>query len=152
MNNDIQIDLIEIIDTLEMLTMIGDSSRSFVNMHTGQIVNLFEDDDFSDVEDEDLEDDWIPSHYASLPMREELNEYEMMEEFCYSITNRKIQENLLDAIQGKGAFGRFRTAIHCHNIEDKWYKFREACLKEIAIKFCERHGLIYHYSPRCGDH
>lgn len=54
----------------------------------------------------------------------------MMETFC-SITNKKIHENLLHAIQGKGRFGRFKTGIHCHNIEDKWYKFREERLKEI---------------------
>lgn len=152
MNKDVQVDLNEIIDALEMLSMTRDFSRSFVNMHTGRIVSLFEGEDFSDVEDEDLEGDWIPDHYASLPEREELNEYEMMETFCCSITNGKIQEDLLYAIQGKGAFGRFKTAIHCHNVENKWYKFREERLKEIAVEFCERHGLTYHYSPRCGDH
>lgn len=115
-------------------------------MDTGRIVNLLEGEDFSDVEDEDLEGDWIPDHYISLPDREELNEYEMIETFCDSITNEKIQEDLLYAIQGKGAFGRFKTAIHCHNIEDKWYKFREECLKKIAIKFCKRHNLKYHCS------
>lgn len=36
--------------------------RNIVPNHT-----LFEDEDFSDVEDEDLEGDWIPEHYVSLP-------------------------------------------------------------------------------------
>lgn len=151
MNKDIQLDLNEIVDALEMLAMTNDFSRSFVNMLTGRIVTLFEGKDFSDIEDEDLEGDWIPEHYASLPQKDELNEYEMMETFCCSITNGKIQEDLLCAIQGKGAFGRFKTAIHCHNVENKWYKFREARLKEIAIEFCERHRIMYYYSPRCDD-
>ena len=64
----------------------------------------------------------------------------------FLVRNEKIQEDLLHAIQGRGAFGRFKTAIHCHNIENKWYKFREERLKEIAMEFCERHGLTYHYS------
>jgi hypothetical protein len=153
MNKDVQVDLTEIIDAFEMITMTDDNfSRSFVDVHTGRIVTLFEGENFSDVEDEDLEGDWIPEHYASLPGKDELNEYEMMETFCYSNTNVKIQEDLLNAIQGKGAFGRFKTAIHCHNIENKWYKFREEHLKEIAIEFCEHHGLKYRYSPQCGDH
>jgi hypothetical protein len=153
MNKDVQIDLNEIVDTLEIQAMSGELfSRSFVNMHTGQIVTLFEGEDFSDVEDEDLEGDWIPEHYASLPQKDELNEYEIMETFCCSITKGKIQEDLLYAIRGKGAFGRFKTTIHCHNIEKKWYKYREESLKKIAIEFCERHGLTYHYSPRCSDH
>lgn len=152
MNKDVQVDLNEIVDTIEMLAMTGDFSRAFVNMHTGRIVTLFEGEDFSDVEDEDLEGDWIPAHYASLPEKGELNEYGMMEMFCCSITNGKIQEDLLYAIQGKGAFGRFKTAVHCHNIENQWYKFREERLKEIAIEFCERHGLTYLYSPQSGEH
>lgn len=110
MNKDVRVDLNEIVDALEMLAMTGDFSRSFVNMHTGRIVTLFEGEDFSDVEDEDLEGDWIPEHYASLPEKDELNEYEMMETFYCSIKNEKIQEDLLQAIQGKGAFGRF----NCH--------------------------------------
>ncbi len=150
-NKDIKVDLNEIIDALEMLAMVGDFSRSFVNMQTGQIVSLVEGEDFSDVEDEGFEGDWIPDHYASLPMKEDLNEYEMMEAFCGAVANRGIQDNLLCAIQGKGAFGRFKTAIHCHNIEDKWYKFREERLNEIAIDFCERLGLAYHYSCRRGE-
>jgi hypothetical protein len=118
-----------------MLTMTGEFQRSFVNMHTGRIVTLFEGEDFSDVDVEDLEGDWIPEHYASLPMKDELNEYEMMESFCNSITNGKIQEDLLYSIRGKGAFGRFKMAVHCHNIEKKWYKFQEERLKEMAIEF-----------------
>ena len=111
-NKGITVDLNEIIDTLEMLVMTSDFSRSFVNRYTGRIVSLFRGEDFSDVEGEDLEGDWIPDHYTPLPEKEELNEYEMMETFCYSIKKGKIQEDLLCAIQGKGAFGRFKTAIH----------------------------------------
>jgi hypothetical protein len=153
MNKDFQVDLNEIVDALEMIAMTDDDfSRSFVNMHTGGVVTLFAGEDFSDVEDEDLEGDWIPEHYTLLPDKDDLNEYEMMEAFCGSITNEKIQEDLLHAIQGRGAFGRFKTAIHCHNIENKWYEFQEERLKEIAIEFCELHGLTYHYSSRCSDH
>ncbi len=61
-------------------------------------------------------------------------------------------DDLLYAIQGKGAFGRFKTAIHCHHVENKWYQFREERLKEIAIEFCKYYGLTYHDSPRCDDH
>jgi hypothetical protein len=155
MNKGVQVDLNEIIDAFEMMgtsTTTGyDFSRSFVNMHTGRIVTLFEGEDFSDVEDEDLEGDCIPEHYASLPDKHDLNEYEMMEMFCCSIKNEKIQEDLFHAIQGKGAFGRFKTVIRCHNIENEWYKFRDERLKEIAIEFCKCHGLRYHYSPRFSE-
>lgn len=146
MSQDIQVELDEVINAFEMILMTDDAfSRFFVNTHTGKIVTFFEGNDFSDIED--LEEDLIPEHYIELPEKEELSEYEMMEAFCCSIKNEKIQEDLFQAIQGKGAFGRFKTAIHCHNIQNNWYKFREESLKESAIAFCERHGLMYHFSP-----
>lgn len=152
MNKNVQVDLNEVVDAFEMILMTEEAfSRSFVNMHTAHVVTLFEGEDFSDVEDEDLEGDWIPEHYVSLPGKDELNEYEMMKSFCCSIKNEKVQEDLLCAIQGKGAFGQFKTAIHCHNIENVWHKFREGCLKEIAMEFCKRHGLTYHHSSECSD-
>lgn len=65
--NNIKVDLNEIIGELEMLTMVSESSRAFVNMQTGEFIHLDEDEDFSDVEDEDLEDEWIPDHDSPPP-------------------------------------------------------------------------------------
>lgn len=143
MAENICVDLNDLISTLEMHSMTDDFSRSFVNKQSGRIVCLFEEEDFSDVEDEDLEGDLIPEHYAPIPDKEELNEYQMMERFCDLVTNEKIQDDLFVAIQGKGAFGRFNTAIRCHNIKDQWYKFRDSCIREIAVEFCKQHGLDY---------
>lgn len=71
MNKGVRVDLNEIIDAFEMIVATrGDFSRYFVNMHTGRILTLFEGDDFSDVEDEDLQDEWIPEHYVSLPQKD----------------------------------------------------------------------------------
>ncbi|MFI5342873.1 MAG: UPF0158 family protein [Chlamydiales bacterium] len=47
--------------------------------------------------------------------------------------------NLLNAIRGRGAFGRFHTTIHCYKIEDDWYQFLHESLKERAIEFCNDH-------------
>lgn len=50
MNQNVQIDLNEVIDAFEMITMTNDDfSKSFVNRHTGRIVTLFQGEDFSDV-------------------------------------------------------------------------------------------------------
>ncbi|PTY84148.1 hypothetical protein, partial [Heyndrickxia sporothermodurans] len=41
--------------------------------------------------------------YASLPSRFDINEYEMMESFCYSLPENNKQVILLNSIRGKGA-------------------------------------------------
>lgn len=121
--------------------------RSFLNRNDGQIVSLTDEEDLSDV-DEEVEDDFIPEHYLPLPEKDEINEYSIMEKFCCSIDDEKIKDKLLYAIQGKGAFGRFRTLIHNYEIEEHWYRFKHARLKEIAIEFCEFHNIPYYYTPR----
>ncbi len=45
--------------------------------------------------------------YASLPTSFDIHEYDMMERFCYSLSDQKKQDILLNAIRGKGAFRRF---------------------------------------------
>jgi hypothetical protein len=145
------VDLNELIDSLD----IGfDSLRFFVDKKTCQIVSLSDDDDFSEEEgDDELDDDSIPEHYIPLPDRWELNKYQMLEDFCFSIEDEKIQVHLLNAIRGKGAFGRFKTAIECLNIQEDWYRYEHECMKEIAIEFCLEHELPYRYNnnPRSSD-
>lgn len=139
-----KVNLNEIIDAFEMENYY---SRSFVNKMTGEVVNLMGNEDLSDV-DEDVEDEFIPEHYISLPDKWDLNKCEMMKDFCYSIDDEEMQNKLLYTIGGKGTFGRFHTAISCYNIEKEWYRFLHERLKEIAIKFCTENHLNYRYSPR----
>lgn len=138
------VDLNEVIDALDLNF---DSVRYFVNTITGQVICLTEGEDFSDIEEE-VEDDFIPDHYIPLPDNWELDKYEIMEDFCCSLEEGEIQENLLRAIRGRGAFGRFKTAIHCYGNQEDWYQFLHNSLKEIAIEFCKAHKLPYKYVPR----
>ena len=67
-----------------------------------------------------------------LPNSYDINEWSLMEEFCYTIENVKQQEILLDSIRGKGAFQRFREAIDRFVLKDQWYSFRKSALQKIA--------------------
>lgn len=135
-----KVDLNELIDMLDW-----DELDSFVDTKTGKIVTLMDEDE--EIE-EDCEEGDIPDHYISLPGKWDINKYDIMEEFCCEVEDEEMQVNLLNAIRGNGAFGRFKTAIHCYNIEDDWYQFLHESLKEIAIEFCKNNGLAYHYKPR----
>ena len=46
--------------------------------------------------------------YLSLPSKFDMNEYQIIEEFCCSVKNDKIRESLLDKIRGRGAFSRLK--------------------------------------------
>ena len=70
--------------------------------------------------------------FLPLPDKLEIHEYQIMIDFCYSIKNVELQDELLNLLHGSGAFGRFKNAIHNYNIADKWYKYRQEKLESTA--------------------
>lgn len=133
---------------IDALEMYNDHTRNFINLKTGDIVtlNFLNGDEFSDFDDEVEEgDEWIPDHYIPLPEKWDLNKYGIMSDFCDTFEDVDIYNNLMHAIRGNGAFGRFKTAIYAYGIQDDWYKFQHARLKKIAVNFCKEHNLSYRY-------
>lgn len=157
-NKNNPVDLNEFIDCLEM--SMGEL-RSYVNKQTGQIAT-FSLEEISAAEDSEWDEDECDKNYQgitayevifsdqylSLPGRWEINKYEIMRDFCDEMEDEEIQDNLLRAISGSGAFGRFHTAIHCYKLEKIWYAYLHAALKELAIKWCKANNLAYRYTPR----
>lgn len=83
------------------------------------------------------------NNYEELPTQFEINEYEMMEDFCFTLTD-KHQNILLNGIRGRGAFRRFKDTVHDLGIAEEWYRYRDECYKRIAIKWCEHNRDIEH--------
>lgn len=147
------VDINELIDAFEMDNYF---ERSFINTLTGEVINLTEGEVFSDNEnedflnEEDIDDEefeeLIPDHFLSLPDKYEINMFGMMEDFCNTVENQKIQQNLCNALGGKGSFGRFMAILHAHEIEKEWYYYLHNRLKEFSIEFCKMHNLKYHYT------
>jgi len=78
-----------------------------------------------------------------LPDKFEIHEYSIMERFCLSLSDEELQDQLLHAIRGSGAFRRFKNAIYRKEIQDDWYRFRDQALKRIAIDFLESEGIAW---------
>ena len=82
-------------------------------------------------------------HYLPLPDRFEINEYRMMERFCLSVDDDDLRDDLCDAIRGRGAFRRFKDRMQAYGIAEAWYRYRDAALREMAMAWCEAHGIAY---------
>jgi hypothetical protein len=88
----------------------------------------------------DREDD---GDYVPLPSQYDIHEYAIMERFCHTVENRKIADDLFHSIAGKGAFRRFKDALHRHGIENNWYAYKDQAYKEIAREWCEEHCISW---------
>jgi hypothetical protein len=138
------------------LDTFDDQWRVYLNRRTGEFLTTSDEDRAAADAEDDAElpewqrealpkiaealtsDDWLV-----LPSKYELNEYGIMEEFCCSLTDEILRDDLLDTIGGRGTFGRFKNMIHRHNLQDQWYKFRDESLKQIAVEWLEASGIPF---------
>ncbi|WP_045521193.1 UPF0158 family protein [Neobacillus niacini] len=151
----IQVKLKDIIEEMEIQI---EESRSLLNIKTGEIV-LVTSEDLRAVEDEKPFDhlpEWEQENrniaidevenfenYIELPTKYEVNEYEIMENFCLTLSDQRKQESLLRAIKGKGAFRRFKDKIIHFDMEDQWYSYRDERFKQIAIEWCQENKINF---------
>ena len=89
---------------------------------------------------EEIEDSFI-EEYIPLPGQYEINEYRIMEEFIYDLPEGRNQDTLERAIQGGGAFRRFKDRLYDLNLEQKWYDYRDRAYECIAKEWCEKYNI-----------
>lgn len=148
-------------DVIENLDMVDDNVKAFYSKKTGKVLvasveelgiaeDSEDDDDFAEYpkwqrelikEAIDVIENW--KEYIELPDRYEINEYGIMEDFCLSIGNERIRDDMCHSISGKGAFRRFKDKIYHYDLEKEWHSFRDNALRGIAISWCEANGIIY---------
>lgn len=144
----------DIIDGIEMQT---DESSSYLNIKTGEVVIISDEESSAAEEDKPIDSfpEWQhelinkakeilrSNDYISLPSKFQVHEYRIMEKFCLSITDDQICDILYYSIKGSGAFQRFKDNIYKYNLKEEWYKFRDEAIKRIAIEWCEDNGINY---------
>lgn len=119
-----------------------DEEESWINLETGEVYNRWHFET-EDMDEEEIEDFFCQNKIISLPMCFELNEYKDMVLFADSINNDEIRNKLYKALNGKGAFSRFKKEIACLGIREKWFLFRDECLKEKVKQWLEDNEIEY---------
>src|SRR4051794_20384504 len=159
--------LISLKDVLNEIEASSDEVAAYLNRKTGETFSAFEDDlpAFDDDEEGDDEEgetnlDALPQwqrdavaklreirgdtdgNWVELPSKRDFHEYRVMEEFC-QLKKPSLRDDLLDAIQGSGAFGRFKKLIHRHDIADAWYDHRNKALAAFTKEWLDSEGIAY---------
>ena len=148
---------VKLSDIVEGLEFQSDECLSYLNTATGEVVSITDEELRAAEHDEPLEDfpEWQhdairiageiieTDYYLPLPDRFEINEYRIMERFCLSIDDEDMRDDLCDAIRGRGAFKRFKDRMQVYGMAEEWYRYRDAALREIAMAWCEAHGIAY---------
>lgn len=144
-------------ETTEYLSLVGDGLDVYLNTQTGEFVTVSRDDrdllnqgaDASRLAEwqvyalDEIKKVLASPDYCLLPQAHDINQYEIMEAFCESLSNKRISEALLEQIRGKGAFQRFKNALDFYGVRQQWYKFKYQALQKIALEWLEEKNLAY---------
>ncbi len=146
-------------DIVDALGFQSEIHSYFLDTNTGEVIML-SDEEFDAVE-ENVPIERFPEwhrelitlarlvledrlgRFVPLPTSFDIHEYSIMERFSREYADIGISQELCELIQGRGAFRRFKDAIHEYGIQDEWYKYKEAALVDIAKDWCEEHGIKY---------
>ena len=151
--------MIKLDDVIQGMELIFDDTHYYYHVDSDSIVMLTDEDIRYAEGDRDPEDapewqrasiwlacEFIESYaheFISLPGKYEIDEYGMMEAFIETVEDTSLYNELSIAIGGRGAFRRFKDAVHCNGLGDKWYAYRDRQYVKVAKKWCEDNNIEY---------
>lgn len=90
---------------------------------------------------EKIEEDY-GTRYIPIPTIPSWESYKVMEDFIETVEDENLQEKLYIAIDGKGAFRRFKNVLLYYSEKrERWFKFRDAKLMEHIMKWLDDEGI-----------
>jgi len=134
---------------------LADEWHAYINRRTGEVIGFSDEEASLAEEDVPQAEDWqqalLPKirealtsdDYVRLPGKYEFHEYQVMERFCLQLHDKRLRDELLDAIRGRGAFRRFKAEIYRAGVEDDWYAFRDRAIRDLAVEFLDAEGIPY---------
>ncbi|MBR0455440.1 MAG: hypothetical protein IJJ01_02140 [Firmicutes bacterium] len=131
-----------------------DGWEQYLNKDTGTITAVPGDAwtcDDTDTWEEILSMIEESEQFVRLPNQYEINEYRIMEEFADFAGSglkyvsdeqaREIGQKLFEALQGRGAFRRFKSALSYYGIADEYFAYRHIYYVELAKEWCQDHEI-----------
>jgi hypothetical protein len=153
----LKVDLKELVSEMEM----GDNLEltGYLDTETGEIISM-PDNVMRAVEDSDEAAEALPDweqglvktaeyilgdekeRFLLIPRRESREGHELMAAFAETVTSKGLREKLAIALDGKGAFRRFRNVLNDYPSElERWYTFKDDRMREEAIGWLKDHGI-----------
>ena len=125
----------------ELCEAMEDSSYEneyFLDLETGEI--LFISDYTDDEETGELKDriEEDSDRYERIPKAESHEGYQDMVDFIATVDNEHLAELLEVAINGKGAFRRFKDVLLNYPEErERWFQFKDERMEERALEWLD---------------
>ncbi len=115
------------------------SYEYYLDIETGEL--LLVSDEFMDINEteevyEKLDDE--PERYLSIPTESSREGYQDMVAFTESLEAENLKEKLWIALNGRGAFRRFKDVLLSHpEKREEWFKFQDERLEKHVMEWLE---------------
>ncbi len=133
------------VDLDELCSAMEDSSYEhnyYLDLKTGEIVLV---SDWMDGEDSERMRDRIdrnPDRYEQIPEVESYEAYHDMEDFIATVEDKHLTELLEVAINGSGAFRRFKDVLLRYPEErERWFRFKGERMQQRALEWLDDMGI-----------
>ena len=126
----------------EEFETIDSETHMFYNKETGEF-DFYADFMLYDMPDEIDVEKFYDEVWVAAPRQYDLNEYDVMVDFAESVSDPRANELLCVALEGKGAFRRFKDTLHRVDLTEQWYAFKRNAFIEIARQWCSENGIEY---------
>lgn len=141
---------INMADLIEAMTPSPDDlEECFLDIETGGVERLSRDDVYDDIpEMRELREtiEAHPDRYEEIPKREGRDDYALMAHFAEGVEEDDIRDLLTTALQGKGAFSRFRDAVCRYpDLRDAWDALQQKEMETAATEWLAGLGI----KPEC---
>lgn len=133
-----KVKLSDIIDAIEMMDQY---SEYFLDKETGEI-EWISDMAMTQEEKEEICDRLDEHGFYRLPTSFDIRDYDIIEDFV-DTRSGSAHEKLASAIQGRGAFRRFKDTVIRMGIDQEWYDYKAAAYKRKAARWCEENDIEY---------
>lgn len=122
--------------TTTMNSQVGAGISSYVDLETGEVITVIdgEEDSYTDNE----------LRYLPIPQGGSIEGYQDMVDFIETVEDRKLRDLLEVAINGRGAFGRFKNVLLRSEYESeltRWYTYRDQCEYDRGVAWLVANGL-----------
>jgi len=135
--------------------LLNDASTVYLDKRTAEFFSLTDDIEFmmsSNVENLlPWEQEVVAAareaesseNYVPLPSKYDLDEYGIMADFCFALEDEDLRAEFKEAIQGRGAFRRFRNLVQHHRVEKTWDEFESRALAELGREWLKENKLSF---------
>jgi len=136
----VEIDLSELIDAFDNCRI---GYEYYLDIITGEILHT--SDEWMDTEEIEMIYEQIerePGRYLAIPSDSSREGYRDMEAFTDTVEDENLRDKLWIALDGRGAFRRFRNVLLSYPEErERWFKFKEERTKSRINEWLQKNKI-----------